>query len=91
MEETYIFQMTDKYGLPIVMAVGLAFVIQYVWQWCSKEVKPVLKNTNVVLTALMDRVTLLNNDLIRLSEKINTVLTLREKDLLKNDSDQNKK
>jgi hypothetical protein len=83
--------MTDKYGLPIVMAVGLAFVIQYVWQWCSKEVKPVLKNTNVVLTALMDRVTLLNNDLIRLSEKINTVLTLREKDLLKNDSDQNKK
>jgi hypothetical protein len=35
---------------------------------------------NVVLIALIDRVRMLDNDIIRLKSKVNTVLELREKE-----------
>ena len=41
--------------------------------------KPVINDANVVLIALIDRVRMLDNDLIRLNQKVNTVLHLRGK------------
>lgn len=69
----------QKYGFPIVMAVGLGYIIKYVWEWCTKEVKPVINDANTVLIALIDRIRMLDNDLIRLNQKVNTVLHLRGK------------
>jgi len=69
----------NKYGFPIVMAVGMGFIIHMVWEWCTKEVKPVLSDANTVLIALIDRIRMLDNDLIRLNQKVNTVLHLRGK------------
>jgi hypothetical protein len=69
----------NKYGFPIVMAVGMGLIIKYVWEWSTKEVKPVLSEANTVLIALIDRIRMLDNDLIRLTQKVNTVLHLRGK------------
>jgi hypothetical protein len=69
----------NKYGFPIVMAVGMGFIIKYVWEWATKEVKPVISDANTVLIALIDRIRMLDNDLIRLNQKVNTVLHLRGK------------
>lgn len=69
----------SKYGFPIVMAVGMGFIIHMVWEWCTKEVKPVISDANTVLIALIDRIRMLDNDLIRLNQKVNTVLHLRGK------------
>jgi len=69
----------NKYGFPIVMAVGMGLIIKYVWEWSTKEVKPVLGEANTVLIALIDRIRMLDNDLIRLTQKVNTVLHLRGK------------
>ena len=69
----------SKYGFPIVMAVGLGYIIKYVWEWSTKEVKPVISDANTVLIALIDRIRMLDNDLIRLNQKVNTVLHLRGK------------
>jgi hypothetical protein len=69
----------NKYGFPIVMAVGMGFIIKYVWEWATKEVKPVINDANTVLIALIDRIRMLDNDLIRLNQKVNTVLHLRGK------------
>jgi hypothetical protein len=69
----------QKYGFPIVMAVGLGYIIKYVWEWSTKEVKPVISEANAVLIALIDRIRMLDNDLIRLNQKVNTVLHLRGK------------
>ena len=44
-----------------------------------KEVKPVISEANTVLIALIDRIRMLDNDLIRLNQKVNTVLHLRGK------------
>ncbi len=74
-----IAELVNKYGFPIVMAVGMGYIIKYVWEWATKEVKPVISDANTVLIALIDRIRMLDNDLIRLNQKVNTVLTIRGK------------
>ena len=74
-----IAELVNKYGFPVVMAVGMGFIIKYVWIWATTEVKPVISDANTVLIALIDRIRMLDNDLIRLNQKVNTVLHLRGK------------
>ena len=74
-----IVNLVNKYGFPIVMAVGMGMIIKYVWTWATTEIKPVINDANAVLIALIDRIRMLDNDLIRLNQKVNTVLTIRGK------------
>ena len=71
----------SKYGFPIVMAIGMGFIIHYVWKWATTEIKPVITDANNVLIALIDRIRMLDNDLIRLNQKLNIVLQLRGKEI----------
>ena len=68
----------SKYGFPIVFAVGMGLIIKYVWTWATTEVKPVISDANTVLIALIDRIRMLDNDLIRLNQKVNVVLQIKE-------------
>jgi len=72
-------ELINKYGFPIVAAGGMGYLIYYVWEWATKEIKPVLGEANGTLIALIDRIRMLDNDLIRLNQKVNTVLHLRGK------------
>jgi hypothetical protein len=74
-------ELINKYGFPIVAAAGMGYLIYYVWVWATVEVKPVLSEANTVLIALIDRIRMLDNDLIRLNQKINIVLQLRGKEI----------
>jgi hypothetical protein len=74
-----IVELINKYGFPIVAAGGMGYMIFFVWTWATKEVKPVLSNANTVLIALIDRIRMLDNDLIRLNQKVDVVLHLRGK------------
>ena len=74
-----IAELINKYGFPIVAAGGMGYFVFYVWEWATKEVKPVLSDANTVLIALIDRIRMLDNDLIRLNQKVNVVLHLRGK------------
>ena len=76
-----VVEIINKFGFPVVMAVGMGFIIRYVWEWATKEVKPVISEANTVLIALIDRIRMLDNDLIRLNQKVNTVLHLRGKSI----------
>ncbi|CAB4241820.1 hypothetical protein UFOVP71_358 [uncultured Caudovirales phage] len=69
----------NKYGFPIVAAGGMGYLIFYVWKWATQEIKPVLSEANTTLIALIDRIRMLDNDLIRLNQKVNTTLHLRGK------------
>ena len=70
--------MINKYGFPIVAAGGMGYLIFYVWKWATQEIKPILSEANTVLIALIDRIRMLDNDLIRLNQKVNIVLQLRK-------------
>ena len=72
-------ELISKYGFPIVAAVGMGMMIKYVWTWATTEIKPVISDANTVLIALIDRIRMLDNELIRLNQKVNTVLHLRGK------------
>lgn len=74
-----IAELINKYGFPIVAAAGMAYFIYYTWTWATKEIKPVLSEANTTLIALIDRIRMLDNDLIRLQQKVNTTLHLRGK------------
>jgi hypothetical protein len=74
-----IVTLINKYGFPIVAAGGMGYLIFYVWTWVTKEIKPILSEANTVLIGLIDRIRMLDNDLIRLNQKVNTVLHLRGK------------
>jgi hypothetical protein len=73
-----ISELINKYGFPIVAAGGMGYLIFYVWQWATQEIKPVLGEASSVLIAMIDRVRMLDNDLIRLNQKINIVQMMRE-------------
>jgi hypothetical protein len=76
-----IVSLINKYGFPIVAAGGLGYFVYYVWQWVTTEIKPVLSEANNILIALIDRIRMLDNDLIRLQQKVNVVLHLRGKSI----------
>ena len=78
MDVSSIADLINKYGFPIVAAAGMGYLIYYVWQWATIEIKPVLSEASSVLIALIDRIRMLDNDLIRLNQKLNVVLQLRE-------------
>lgn len=62
------------FGFPIVAAMGLGYFVYYVWQWVTKEVKPVLGDASSTLIKLVDRIRMLDNDMIRLNTKLSMVL-----------------
>jgi hypothetical protein len=72
-------ELINKYGFPIVAAGGCGFMIYYVWTWVTTEIKPVIGQANGTLIALIDRIRMLDNDLIRLNQKVETVMELRGK------------
>ena len=78
-----IADMVSKYGFPIISAAGMGYFIYYVWTWVTKEIKPVIGQANGTLIALIDRIRMLDNDLIRLNQKVETVLQLRGKTIEK--------
>lgn len=74
-----IVELVNKYGFPIVAAGGLGYFVYYVWQWVTTEIKPVTGEASKVLVDLIDRIRMLDNDLIRLNQKVNVILSLRDK------------
>ena len=76
-----IAELVNKFGFPIIAAGGMGYIIYTIWIWATVEVKPVLSEANTVLIALIDRIRMLDNDLIRLNQKLNIVLQLRGKQI----------
>lgn len=65
-------------GFPVVAAGGMGYFIYFIWKWVTEEIDPVLSEASMTLIALIDRIRMLDNDLIRLNQKLNVVLTLRD-------------
>ena len=73
-----IAQLISEYGFPIVATVGLLYMIYFIWQFITNEIKSKLGETIVTLIDLIDRVRMLDNDIIRLQQKLDTVIEIRE-------------
>ena len=67
------------FGFPIVAAIGLGYFVYYVWTWSTQQIDPVINDANITSIALIDRVRMLDNDLIRLNQKLNMILEFQRK------------
>lgn len=77
----------SQYGFPIIAAMGLGYFVYYVWQWVTREIKPVLGEASSTLIKLVDRIRMLDNDMIRLSTKLSMVLEYYQKKGMEPDKD----
>jgi hypothetical protein len=72
-------ELINKYGFPIIAAGGMGYFIYFIWMWTTTEVSPVLADANKTLVGLIDRVRRLDNDLIRLNQKLKMTVVLKQK------------
>lgn len=78
MDLSAVSQIISKFGFPIVAALGLGYFVYYVWTWATEKINPVLKEANGTLIALIDRIRMLDNDLIRLNQKLSVIMDIRK-------------
>ena len=73
-----IVEVLNKYGFATLAAIGLGWFVYFIYIYITTQIKVKLGQMNGVLIGLIDRIRMLDNDLIRLRTKLNTILTLRE-------------
>ena len=73
-----IVELVNQFGLPIVIAGGLGYFIFFIWKFVTTQIKPKLGQAFGVLVALIDRIRMLDNDLIRLDQKLNVFIEMKE-------------
>lgn len=78
MDITQISELIGKYGFPIIAAGYMLKMVHYVWTFTIDEINPVLVDANKELISLIDRVRLVDADMLRITAKLNTVLQMRE-------------
>ena len=66
-------------GFPIVAALGMGYFIYFIWQWVTQTIDPLIGESMGTLIKLVDRVRMLDNDMIRLNQKLSMVLEYRSK------------
>lgn len=71
-------QAVKDFGFPIIAAMGMGYFIFFIWKWVTETIDPVIGETMGTLIKLVDRVRMLDNDMIRLNSKLTMVLEYRQ-------------
>ena len=74
-----IAQIIAEFGFPVAMALAMGYFIYYTRKFITVEVKPALGRMFASSIKLTDQLRMLDQDMIRLQEKINVVLEYRER------------
>ena len=68
----------QDFGFPVVMAVGMGYFIYFVYQTILSKINPAIAEMRTTIIRLIDQMRMLDQDLIRLQEKVNTALAMQE-------------
>ena len=79
-------QLISDFGFPIVMAVGMGYFVYFVYKTILNEVDPAIEEMKITIIRLIDQLRLLDQDMIRLQEKVNTVLEMKENEKKSNNT-----
>ena len=79
-------QLISDFGFPIVMAVGMGDFVYFVYKTILTEVDPAIDEMKTTIIRLIDQLRLLDQDMIRLQEKVNTVLEMKENEKKSNNT-----
>ena len=67
-------QAIKDFGFPVIAATGMGYFIYFIWQWVTDTIDPMIGETMGTLIKLVDRVRMLDNDMIRMNMKLSMVL-----------------
>jgi hypothetical protein len=73
-------QLINQYGMPMMAAAGMGYFIYFVWKFVTENINSELSEAKKTMIALIDRIRMLDNDLIRLEQKINTAIEMQRGD-----------
>jgi hypothetical protein len=73
-----IAQLIADYGFPTVMVVGLGYFVYFVWHFIGDKIEPEIEKQHMQLIKVIDQMRMLDQDLIRLQQKVNVVLEYKE-------------
>jgi hypothetical protein len=79
----------NEYGFPFIAAMGMGNFIYFIWKWVTEEIDPIIGETMGTLIKLVDRVRMLDNDMIRMNTKL--AMVLEHKTLLDTQLDDDQK
>jgi len=82
-----VLEILNQYGFATLAAIAMGWFIWFIYNFITKEVTSKLGEANKALIMLLDKIRRLDNDLIRIKAKLNTVLTLREEEKKKSKED----
>jgi|TARA_B110000240_G_C13396141_1_gene408915 hypothetical protein len=85
-----IVTLLNEYGFPVVMMVGLGYFIYYIWWFVGEKLEPQIEKMHFALIKVIDQTRMLDQDLIRLQQKVNVVLEMKE-NLKKRENERNAK
>ena len=63
-----------EFGFAISLAVGMGYFIYYVWKFIINNIQPKLDEMHLALIKCIDANRMLDNDMIRLQQKVDVVL-----------------
>ena len=80
----------EQYGFTTVAIVGMAYFVFFIWKFINDELDPKLEEMHMGLIRLIDQIRMLDQDMIRLQEKVKVVLEYRERQKKINESEDEK-
>ena len=73
-----IVKLIDEFGLPVIMSIGMGYFIWYIWRFVQYKLLPEIEVMHMALIRVIDQTRMLDQDLIRLQQKVDTVLEYKE-------------
>jgi hypothetical protein len=75
--------LVSEYGFPTVSVIGLGYFVYFVWKFVNDKLQPEIDKQHMALIKLIDRMRMLDQDLIRLQQKVDVVLKYKEIEAMK--------
>ena len=79
-----IIEILNQYGFATLAAIAMGWFIYFIYTFITQEVTKKLSEASGALIQLIDKIRRLDNDIIRLRSKLNTIITLQEQEKDKN-------
>ena len=70
--------MLNQYGFATVAAIAMGYFIYFIYTYITGNIIEKLDKAQYTTILLIDRIRMLDNDLIRLRSKLDTILAMRE-------------
>ena len=82
-----LLEILNEYGFATMSAIAMGWFIWFIYTFITQEVTKKLGEASAALISLIDKIRRLDNDIIRLRSKLNTIITLQEQENKKNKQD----